>query len=387
MRWKIAFLALSLVLLGFLIVWVIKETRPEWRRYQKAEYAQCAESLKQELERWTDPKWGDPVKAQSLRDRIQGLQSPRLEVKQVLLKGSGLWKDGRNGKRVDRCSTCHVDEEKTSNLHSNIAEHFPFGIYGCTVCHGGQGESLKLKKAHNGMYRNRKEMLGRVKTADALLQIWKDLAELSPEEGMEASDFKYYGVTGEKAVYVGSATCLRCHKGLTAWHVERWKNNKFATMQKVKNAPDFIEGDERYRKQCYKCHTTGYDETTGKYAEEGVTCEACHGPGQFYVYFMSSGKVAEAARLSKLGFSYDVCGRCHMARNHEARASYLALLESGSGGQANAGVPDIIKTPPFHPTERNEEPPAELTKDIQDVEEAVTLAGTVNRIEEESRVP
>ncbi len=328
MKWKITFLALSLTLFGLLIAWAIKETRPEWKRYQQAEYAQCIEGLKAELELWADPKWGDPEKAKALRERIEGLQRPKVEVKQVLLKGVGLWKDGKNGKKVDRCMTCHVDEDKLLGLHPSIAENFPFELYGCTVCHGGQGESLKLKKAHHGMFSDRKEMLARIATADALLELWKNLAELTPEEGSAASDFKYYGVTGEKAVYVGSAACLRCHKGLTTWHIDRWKNNKFATMEKVKKAPDFIKGDENYKKQCYKCHTTGYDEKTGKYVEEGVTCEACHGPGQFYVYFMSSGKVAEAQRLSKLAFSYDVCGRCHMARNHEARVQFMAQLEA-----------------------------------------------------------
>src|SRR3989338_317872 len=382
MRWKIAFLALSLVLLVFLIVWVIKETMPEWKHYQKAEYAQCIANLEKELERWADPTWGDPKVAQELREKVKGLQKPKLEVKQFLLKGTGLWKDGRNGKRVDRCTTCHVDEEKLSKLRLNIVDNFPFGLYGCTICHGGQGESLKLKKAHNGMYRNRKEMLARLSTADALLQLWKGFAELAPEEGTEASDFKYYGVTGEKAVYVGSTVCLRCHKGLTTWHIDRWKNNKFMTMEKVKNAPDFIKRSEKYRRQCYKCHTTGYDEKTGKYAEEGVTCEACHGPGQFYVYFMSSGKVAEAQRLSKLGFSYDVCGSCHMARNHEVRASTLAQLESGPKGQANAEAPGIVKMPPSHPTERNEELPVDLTQ-----EETVALAGTISSVARKGQVP
>lgn len=164
---------------------------------------------------------------------------------------------------------------------------------------------------------------------------------------------------------------------MTTWHIDRWKNNKFITLEKVKKAPDFIKGDEDYRRQCYKCHTTGYDEKTGTYVEEGVTCEACHGPGQFYVYFMSTGKVAEAQRLSKLAFSYDVCGRCHMARNHEARSPYLAQLESAPEGQTSAKAPGIVNSPLSPPSEQKEEPPAELPPDIQeieDVEDTLTIA-------------
>jgi hypothetical protein len=324
MKWRIPFLVLSLVLLGLIIIWVIKEIRPEWKRYQEAEYAEQRQLLEQELERWLDPKWGDPKVAKKVQERINALEKPRLEVKQVLLKGTGLWKEGESGEKADRCITCHVNEDKLSKLHPSINEYFPLDIYGCTVCHGGQGESLKLKKAHKDMHPSRKEMLERIVTADAVMDLWKRLAKLTPEEGKEASDFKYYGITGEKAVYVGSTVCMRCHKGLTTWHINRWKDNKFVTFEKVKNAPDYIEGDENYKKGCYTCHTTGYDEKTGKYSEEGVTCEACHGPGQLYVYFMSMGKVAEAQRLSKLGFTYEICGNCHMARNHEARAQFMA---------------------------------------------------------------
>lgn len=329
MKWRIPFLVLSLAILGLLVVWIIREVRPEWKGYQKAEYVQQLEELKKGLVRWLDPKWGDPVMAGKTRERIKALERPKLATKQILLKGTGLWEEGKNGKGVDRCITCHVNEEKLSKLHPGVLESFPFDIYGCTVCHGGQGESLKLKKAHEKMYPSRKEMLERITTADAVIQLWKELARLSPEEGQRASDFKYYSITGEKAVYVGSTVCLRCHKGLSTFHIDRWKDNKFITMEKVKKAPDFREGDEEYRKKCYKCHTTGFDEKTGRYSEEGVTCEACHGPGQLYVLFMSMGKVAEAQRLSKLGFSYEVCGNCHMARNHEARMPFLALMEEG----------------------------------------------------------
>lgn len=365
-------MSLSLTLLGLLIVWVIKETRPEWKRYQKEEYTRCMEGLKAELERWSDPKWGDPAKARGIQEKVKGLQRPKLEVKQILLKGSGLWQDGKNGKRVDRCTTCHADEDKLAQLHPEIVDNLPLDIYGCTICHGGQGESLKRKKAHHDMYKDRKAMLARVSTADALIGLWKGLAELSPEGGKTPADFKYFGVTGEKAVYVGSAACVRCHKGLTTWHIDRWKNNKFITFEKVKKSPDFIRGDENYRRHCYKCHTTGYDEKTGKYVEEGVTCEACHGPGQFYIYFMSSGKVAEAQRLSKLGFTYDVCGNCHMARNHEVRAQYVAQLESDSKGQV---------TPSSHAKKAEELP----LDEIPDIEDAVALAGPFNRITEEDQ--
>ena len=328
MLWRIPFVVLSVVLLGLLVLWVAREVYPEWMGYQKAAYAEQVDNLEHELERWSDPKWGDPVMAEKLEQRIAALKNPSMGVKQLLLKGGGRWKDGENGEKVDRCMTCHVDADKLEEQHPKTFDYLPYDIYGCTVCHGGQGESLRLEGAHEHLYADRKAMMGRIDTADAVLELWKELAELSPKEGEEASDYKYYSITGEKAVYVGSTACVRCHKGLTTWHIDRWKDNKFVTMERVKKAKDFIQGDEEYRKKCYECHTTGYDEETGEYVEEGVTCEACHGPGQLYVYFMSQGKVDEAGRLSKLGFSYEVCSKCHMARHHELRAEPLAKIQS-----------------------------------------------------------
>ena len=69
---------------------------------------------------------------------------------------------------------------------------------------------------------------------------------------------------------MGSRKCLKCHTGLTSPHVERWLRIKFKTFELVKKAPDYIAGNEGYRKTCLKCHTTGYDETTGKYSEGGL---------------------------------------------------------------------------------------------------------------------
>ncbi|MBI5125574.1 MAG: hypothetical protein HZA70_05010 [Planctomycetes bacterium] len=71
-----------------------------------------------------------------------------------------------------------------------------------------------------------------------------------------------------------------------------------------------------------------------------------------------------------------------MARNHEVRASALAQLESGPKGQANAEAPGIVRMPPSHPTERNEELPVDLTR-----EETVALAGTINSVARKGQVP
>lgn len=62
----------------------------------------------------------------------------------------------------DRCTSCHVamddprmlGEENPLKPHpSNYLRQHPPERFGCTICHGGQGESLSLEKAQSGTFR------------------------------------------------------------------------------------------------------------------------------------------------------------------------------------------------------------------------------------------
>ncbi|GAX62552.1 intracellular protease/amidase [Candidatus Scalindua japonica] len=125
---------------------------------------------------------------------------------------------------------------------------------------------------------------------------------------------------------MGSGKCIRCHTGLTAPYVERWKRVKFESFNVIKEAPDFIKGDEEYRKKCYECHTSGYNKETGTYEEEGITCEACHGPGEVYAFFMDRGQATEGQKIAKITPAYNKCGGtegCHRSRRHEIRVKFF----------------------------------------------------------------
>jgi hypothetical protein len=169
-------------------------------------------------------------------------------------------------------------------------------------------------------------MRQRLDHADVLFDMWEEFATLSLEDDAEWASFKNRTITGEKAIYMGSGKCMRCHTGLTAPHVERWKRVKFESFNVIKEAPDFIKGDESYRKQCYECHTTGYNKETGTYEEEGITCEACHGPGEVFAYFMDIGKATEGQKIAKITPAYNNCGGtegCHRSRRHEMRVKFF----------------------------------------------------------------
>jgi hypothetical protein len=55
--------------------------------------------------------------------------------------------------------------------------------------------------------------------------------------------------------------------------------------------------------ECLKCHTSGYDETTGTYAFEGIVCEVCHGAGMHPI----PGGAPTSLNAS-------TCGECHTGK-------------------------------------------------------------------------
>lgn len=71
-----------------------------------------------------------------------------------------------------------------------------------------------------------------------------------------------------------------------------------------------------YLQYCAGCHTTGLDVESGLWSEEGVQCEACHGPGLDHVAL--AGDPAAIVNPALLGFEEraEVCGQCHL-RGHD----------------------------------------------------------------------
>ncbi|HSF81752.1 MAG TPA: cytochrome c3 family protein [Anaerolineales bacterium] len=110
----------------------------------------------------------------------------------------------------------------------------------------------------------------------------------------------------ESGSYAGSSACANCHANLH----ETWLNTRH---KEAFSSPIFQRDWTAMGSQvsCLECHTTGYDRITGQYAEEGVTCEACHGPFQTG-HPMTQMPITPNAEL---------CSRCHKQTTDEWRAS------------------------------------------------------------------
>ncbi len=73
--------------------------------------------------------------------------------------------------------------------------------------------------------------------------------------------------------------------------------------------PKFVEawGKQGQPPECLTCHAPGYDPNSGTFAEEGVTCEACHDP-------VPADHPLAPAAMSR---SASMCGNCHRETEFE----------------------------------------------------------------------
>jgi YVTN family beta-propeller protein len=129
------------------------------------------------------------------------------------------------------------------------------------------------------------------------------------------------GAKGPK--YTGVMACGKCHRGAmlgNQWSV--WRMSPHARAWAVLGTAKALEiargksiGDPQSNAACLKCHSTSMSGTrmAGFSPDEGVGCEACHGPGGDYMpdAIMRDKRAAMAAGLQKP--SRETCMRCHQA--------------------------------------------------------------------------
>jgi predicted CXXCH cytochrome family protein len=111
--------------------------------------------------------------------------------------------------------------------------------------------------------------------------------------------------------------------------------------------------------QCGACHTAGfavaYNDTSGEYtgewAEDGVTCESCHGPGSLHAKTPSGKK-----RIDYIWRTYDsgLCGNCHVGATPVGNVNGMptgyplnALGETIQPGDVHSDFYDLA--PDLHP--------------------------------------
>jgi hypothetical protein len=126
--------------------------------------------------------------------------------------------------------------------------------------------------------------------------------------------------------YIGVAKCAKmCHKSeKKGAQLKKWKNGPHAKAYKTLAnehskkvaAEKGIKGDPQKASECLKCHVTAFGVKASRIdstfeIEDGVQCEACHGPGKDYrkLSIMKDRKKAVAAGL--ILQNAELCIKCH----------------------------------------------------------------------------
>jgi hypothetical protein len=130
----------------------------------------------------------------------------------------------------------------------------------------------------------------------------------------------------EDRIYIGAAKCARmCHKSAKqGGQLPKWEKSRHAAAYKTLATPAALEtarkagvtGDPRKSDKCLRCHVTAFGVDAKLLqptysVEEGVGCEACHGPGKDYskLSVMKNREQSLAAGLVEP--EETVCVKCH----------------------------------------------------------------------------
>ena len=248
------------------------------------------------------------------------------------------------------CLGCHATASDTEDWQKDDTFHIEDGVQ-CEACHGPGSEysteavmrdstaammaGLRMPSEQDCM--NCHAVKGthvavlkspQIDIKKAWLEIAHPLANDSMSGGIPKPVASDGGMNESSHKYAGSPACGACHRGPGSGHqYSMWRMSShagaWATLG-TKRASEVAaaEGagdDPQNNPQCLKCHSTGGG---GAFLDsfsidEGVGCEACHGPGSDYMLeaIMRDGRAATAAGLLRPG--RETCISCHEQAHNE----------------------------------------------------------------------
>lgn len=139
--------------------------------------------------------------------------------------------------------------------------------------------------------------------------------------------------SGKEPIYIGSQSCRQCHDGpAMGQQFSKWRLSAHAKAYASLSLPEAKEiaklsgiTEEPHRaKMCLGCHATASEEEDWRHGEafhleDGLQCEACHGPGSEYATTeIMKNKPRALAHGLKI-MTKDDCQKCHRVKgSHEA---------------------------------------------------------------------
>jgi len=137
--------------------------------------------------------------------------------------------------------------------------------------------------------------------------------------------------------YVGEHVCRECHRGEEHGNTfSRWRASKHALAFTAFSRPEALEIAEisgvdvhpQDSPVCLACHTTAstaedWELGEGYFREDGVQCEACHGPGSEYI---APEVMMDPERAMMAGLKMPDCEDCLLC--HRDKGTHIAVLNS-----------------------------------------------------------
>jgi predicted CXXCH cytochrome family protein len=170
----------------------------------------------------------------------------------------------------------------------------------CQGCHFDKYQEWK-ETFHAKMIRDAKE--------DG--SVVADLSTL-PADGKAIWDGVRYAVGGN---YDSQRFLVKGADGLHTYFSYEWD------VKKGLWRPSGVKG-RVWETSCARCHTVGFKPETKKFAEKGIGCESCHGPGQDHI--LSRG---DRTKIVK-DLSNASCGSCHGQAKEMETTGHAKALES-----------------------------------------------------------
>jgi hypothetical protein len=139
--------------------------------------------------------------------------------------------------------------------------------------------------------------------------------------------FLFNVISAQNFKYIGADKCKMCHnKPATGEQYNKWLKDPHSKALKTLSSPESMEyakkngiADPAKEAKCLKCHSTyekaGASLRAGITAEEGVSCEGCHGPGSAYKSPAIMKNKEQAIKNGLIIPDKTVCITCHNKEN------------------------------------------------------------------------
>lgn len=128
-----------------------------------------------------------------------------------------------------------------------------------------------------------------------------------------------------KPAYVGVAKCKTCHMSDAKGNqYKKWMASSHAGAFDTLGTPQAkavaekagVTGNPQESPKCLSCHVTGFEapkelKQASLTTAEGVSCEACHGPGSEYKEIKIMKDVAAAKAKGLVMPTEETCTKCH----------------------------------------------------------------------------